>query len=34
MSASAYSYEALARQRGIGSVRIARALGKEALEED
>ena len=27
-------YEALARQRGMGSVRIARALGKEALEKD
>src|SRR3954447_23070053 len=27
-------YEALARQRGMGSVRIARTLGKEALEKD
>jgi len=27
-------YEALARQRGMGHVRIARTLGKEALEKD
>jgi hypothetical protein len=27
-------YEALARQRGMGSVRIARTLGKEALKKD
>ena len=27
-------YEALAKQRGMGSVRIARTLGKEALEKD
>jgi len=27
-------YEALAKQRGAGLVRIARTLGKEALEQD
>jgi hypothetical protein len=27
-------YEALARQRGMGFVRIAKALGKKALEQD
>jgi hypothetical protein len=27
-------YEAVARQRSMGSVRIARTLGKEALEKD
>lgn len=27
-------YEALARQRGMGCVRIARALGEEALQQD